>query len=764
MSYAHRSTNDDAKFTDNYLQLAGSPSHQNYRTVVPGHGNYPSPAPSMSSTTNASSPSAYNFPESQHESSVGPSVPNRIMTRGQRKAAAAMNTGGTSTSRSQTPRFNSAYPLTPDSIPSTSSVSSELTRQLSASPALSSISSHSHRKQRLIQQQQPQYQMSMSPAPSAISPSAYGFHLPGPQPNSLLPSSSSQPPPNPVISRPYAKPKQRKQRLFNVDRKAICEYHLAHPNEKQELIARQYGVERSTISKILKHKEKWLNIELGDARGCGTNGTGLPLRLAKHRPSKFPPVELEMQRWLVEISDKYYASLPDPSTYPFDPQNPPPLHGPLSDASLREKARAIARSHGITPEQFKASSGWVENFKNRHGIKNGFWGGYLRNVQGRNAMAARGMGLSFPSTTPAPPPLASALASKLPTKEYRYISNYSKAEDMEESDSEDEDDEESDLMDLSYAQPTSSLSHLRDSTFPRPPWSTDSSSTSASGESLMSPHSVPGSHIYGIAPWSSTSTASHPPTPTEPLPEHYSRQHRRSVSGLSVVTVELESPYEQSQSPLEHGYTQPVPDSLMSHNQTHVNHAQNMIEESQTRDSHQHHHEQVQAHYATDSHQTTFPYTTTVDHSDPNGSNQSVSSTVGLHSYQSEYSASNLSQPQNQVSHNNSYDNQHSSVHVEVEHNPPTPYEQGMHLQPEVHMQTVIEAPIPPPPPISDNSVPTLSECEEYLTKLSRYVDEGPGQGMLSLRRRDWLRKLKVVFFEAGSGIPITPDSDEEAP
>ncbi|KAJ4001722.1 hypothetical protein F5050DRAFT_1708077 [Lentinula boryana] len=740
MSFAHRSMNGDADFADNYQQLAGSSSHQSCESVIAGHPDYPSPAPSISSSAN--SPSAYSFPESQLESSIGPSVPNRIMTRGQRKAAAAMNAGATAPNRSQTPRFNTAYPLTPDSLSSTSATSSSvIARQSTASPALSSMSSHS--AQRLVQQQHLQYQMSMSPAATAISPTAYGFHLPGPHPNSLLSSTSSQPPSNAVITRPYAKPKQRKQRLFNVDRKAICEYHIAHPNEKQELIARQYGVERSTISKILKHKEKWLNMELGDARGCGTNGTGLPLRLAKHRPSKFPPVEFELQRWLVEISDKHYASLPDPSTHPFDPQNPPPLHGPFSDASLREKARAIARSHGITPEQFKASSGWVENFKQRHGIKNGFWGGYLRNVQGRNAMAARGIGLCFPSTTPAPPPLASALASKLPTKDYMYLSSESKAETLEEeSDTEDENDEEPNMTDLAYHQPPSSLSHLRGTTISRPPWSTDSSSTSTSGESLTSPHS---GHIYSSRPpWSSTSTTSHPPTPTEPISEIYRRQHRRSVSGLSVATMDSEFPFEH-----------------MSQGQSHVHHAPNMIKESQTQHSHQQHQDQLESHYPAESHQTSYTYTGVdqsirSEHTHHPTPDESVSSTAGLECFSSEYPPPDMRQQQNQANSDNSF--QQSSV----QHVSHPQFEQDMHPRPEMHMQNVIEAPMPPPPPISDNSMPTLSECEEYLTKLCRYVDEGPGQGMLSLRRRDWLRKLKVVFFEAGSGIPITPDSDEE--
>lgn len=51
-----------------------------------------------------------------------------------------------------------------------------------------------------------------------------------------------------------------KKRLYNKERKAICLYYQEHPNVRQEDIAAQWGVERSTVSKILKQKEKWLHL------------------------------------------------------------------------------------------------------------------------------------------------------------------------------------------------------------------------------------------------------------------------------------------------------------------------------------------------------------------------------------------------------------------------------------------------------------------------------------------------------------------------
>jgi hypothetical protein len=68
--------------------------------------------------------------------------------------------------------------------------------------------------------------------------------------------------PKPMITRaPH-----RKQKLANSDRKAICMYAKQHPNARQEDIAARYNVERSTISKILKNKERWLGCPDDEAK------------------------------------------------------------------------------------------------------------------------------------------------------------------------------------------------------------------------------------------------------------------------------------------------------------------------------------------------------------------------------------------------------------------------------------------------------------------------------------------------------------------
>lgn len=87
---------------------------------------------------------------------------------------------------------------------------------------------------------------------------------------------------------------------------------------------------------------------------------------AARRPSKFPEVEEQMVKWLSE-SDSNRMN--------------------LSDNTLRSRARDIARDLNIGEDKFKASSGWVENFKHRHGIRAGVWSG-----EGKNTLTARAVG------------------------------------------------------------------------------------------------------------------------------------------------------------------------------------------------------------------------------------------------------------------------------------------------------------------------------------------------------------------------------------
>lgn len=52
--------------------------------------------------------------------------------------------------------------------------------------------------------------------------------------------------------------KQRKQKLTDDQRREICIFAEKNPTMRQEDIAAKWFIERSTVSKILKDKKKWV--------------------------------------------------------------------------------------------------------------------------------------------------------------------------------------------------------------------------------------------------------------------------------------------------------------------------------------------------------------------------------------------------------------------------------------------------------------------------------------------------------------------------
>ena len=73
-------------------------------------------------------------------------------------------------------------------------------------------------------------------------------------------SSGHRPPVSATSTSSLHASSKPKKRLYNRERKAICKFYQDNPHVRQEDIAAQWGVERSTVSKILKNKEKWLHL------------------------------------------------------------------------------------------------------------------------------------------------------------------------------------------------------------------------------------------------------------------------------------------------------------------------------------------------------------------------------------------------------------------------------------------------------------------------------------------------------------------------
>lgn len=73
--------------------------------------------------------------------------------------------------------------------------------------------------------------------------------------------------------------KRPKARIDLAARKRICHYAELHPDMRQADVAAVFNVERSTVSKILKQKQKWLSMDDNDAA---------PVRSPASAPSSVP--------------------------------------------------------------------------------------------------------------------------------------------------------------------------------------------------------------------------------------------------------------------------------------------------------------------------------------------------------------------------------------------------------------------------------------------------------------------------------------------
>ncbi|QSZ34927.1 hypothetical protein DSL72_007789 [Monilinia vaccinii-corymbosi] len=162
-------------------------------------------------------------------------------------------------------------------------------------------------------------------------------------PVAIPPANSGKPPPKlPAL---HATPTPRKT-LTDSDRRRMCQYHEDNPTVKQTEIGAMFGVERSTVSKVLRQREKYLFPE------------DRSLSPAKRAKGKFPDIERALSNWV---------------------RNTQRQGIPLTDAAIKEKARFFATTVGNDESHLKTNSTtWLEKFKQKNGI------GHLR----RRASAA----------------------------------------------------------------------------------------------------------------------------------------------------------------------------------------------------------------------------------------------------------------------------------------------------------------------------------------------------------------------------------------
>ncbi|KAK9854997.1 hypothetical protein MYU51_003331 [Penicillium brevicompactum] len=124
--------------------------------------------------------------------------------------------------------------------------------------------------------------------------------------------------------------------LTDEDRRQMCLYHEENKTAKQTDIGALFGVERSTVSKVLRQKEKYLNPD---------DGSRSAIKRAKGR---VPDIEKALANWA-----KNYQS-----------------HGyPLNDQLIKEKALFFASTCGCPEGKEKVcTTAWLEKFKHKNNL------------------------------------------------------------------------------------------------------------------------------------------------------------------------------------------------------------------------------------------------------------------------------------------------------------------------------------------------------------------------------------------------------------
>lgn len=194
-------------------------------------------------------------------------------------------------------------------------------------------------------------------------------------------SESPQKARRPALSRrDSSSPRKTKRpgKLTNAERKKICLHREAFPETRQDTIGDKFGVERSTISKILKNKERWLALPSDDEEETSPRQTSPALSPLKSSKSSsqtplYPVVSLTFH----PSTSPEKAKVKGGGRYPeLDEKLTAWVRTQMSagtillDEVLITKAKEIAKA-AKGCESFKASPAWIERFKTRAGIVDG---------------------------------------------------------------------------------------------------------------------------------------------------------------------------------------------------------------------------------------------------------------------------------------------------------------------------------------------------------------------------------------------------------
>ncbi|KAF4976325.1 hypothetical protein FZEAL_6993 [Fusarium zealandicum] len=155
-------------------------------------------------------------------------------------------------------------------------------------------------------------------------------------PLSITPAKTA---PAPSVDPPKLPTQHEKSRktLTTEQKRAMCQFHEDNPGTRQADIGARFGVERSTVSKVLRHKDQFLKRDQEPENASAKRGKG-----------KHPDFDRTLSNYVRRQLQRGFK---------------------VSDEEIMEQARLFAHASGNQENVLNGlTSSWLQKFKQKHGI------------------------------------------------------------------------------------------------------------------------------------------------------------------------------------------------------------------------------------------------------------------------------------------------------------------------------------------------------------------------------------------------------------